>query len=82
MRSGAGFVADMLPVPDCAARVAQPTLIVATRQDGSVPFAHAESLAATIPDAELFDCRADSHLIWFGPEYPRIAAGIREFLAR
>ncbi|MER6004516.1 alpha/beta hydrolase [Nonomuraea angiospora] len=81
MRSGGGFVADMLPVPDCAAQVSQPTLVIATRNDRSVPFAHAESLAAAMPNAELVDTRADSHMIWFGPDYPRIAAKIRDFLA-
>ncbi|NUW38606.1 alpha/beta fold hydrolase [Nonomuraea rhodomycinica] len=81
MRSGRGFVADLLPVPDCAAQVSRPALVIATRHDRSVPFAHAESLAAAIPNAELVDSRADSHMIWFGPGYPRVAAKIREFLA-
>ncbi|MEV1179474.1 alpha/beta hydrolase, partial [Nonomuraea sp. NPDC049784] len=81
MRSGRGFVADMLPVPDCAAQVDQPALVIATRHDRSVPFAHAESLASTMPNAELVDTQADSHMIWFGPGYPRIAAKILQFLA-
>ncbi|MEV6981561.1 alpha/beta hydrolase [Sphaerisporangium sp. NPDC051017] len=81
MRSGYGFVADMLPVPDCAAQVSQPALVIATRRDRSVSFAHAESLAAALPNAELVDSRADSHMIWFGPDYPRIVAKIRAFLA-
>ncbi|WP_329084046.1 MULTISPECIES: alpha/beta fold hydrolase [unclassified Streptosporangium] len=81
MRSGHGFVADMLSVPDCAAQVGQSALVIATRHDRSVPFAHAESLASVLPNAELVDSRADSHMIWFGPDYPRIATKIREFLA-
>ncbi|MEV7009297.1 alpha/beta hydrolase [Streptosporangium sp. NPDC051022] len=81
MRSGHGFVADMLPVPDCAAEAGQPALVIATRHDRSVPFAHAESLVAAMPNAELVDSRADSHMIWFGPDYPRVAAKIRDFLA-
>ncbi|MEV8631582.1 alpha/beta hydrolase [Streptosporangium sp. NPDC051023] len=81
MRSGHGFVADMLPVPDCAAQVSQSALVIATRHDRSVPFAHAESLASVLPNAELVDSRADSHMIWFSPDYPRIATKIREFLA-
>jgi pimeloyl-ACP methyl ester carboxylesterase len=81
MRSGRGFVADMLPVPDCAPQVSQPALVIATRQDRSVPFAHAESLVAAMPRAELVDSRADSHMIWLGADYPRIAARIRDFLA-
>ncbi|MEV0308373.1 alpha/beta hydrolase [Nonomuraea fuscirosea] len=81
MRSGRGFVADMLPVPDCAAQVTQPTLVMATRHDRSVPFTHAESLVATIPSAELVVSQADSHMIWFGPGYSRLAARIVAFLA-
>ncbi|GAA4965353.1 alpha/beta hydrolase [Nonomuraea thailandensis] len=81
MRSGRGFAADMLPVADCAAQVSQPTLVIATRHDRSVPFAHAESLVATIPRAELVVSQADSHMIWFGPDYPRVAARIVDFLA-
>ncbi|MFE0147868.1 alpha/beta fold hydrolase [Nonomuraea sp. NPDC059007] len=80
MRSGSGFVADMLPVPDCAAQVHQPVLVIATRHDRSVAFAHAESLASVLPNAELVESRADSHMIWFGPDYPRIATKIGEFL--
>lgn len=80
MRSGRGFVADMLPVADCTAHISQPTLIIATRNDRSVPFAHAQSLATAIPRAELVESRADSHMIWFAPDYPAIAAQIRAFL--
>ncbi|MFB4271366.1 alpha/beta fold hydrolase [Nonomuraea sp. GTA35] len=81
MRSGRGFVADMLPVPDCAAQVSQPALVIATRHDRSVSFAHAESLVAAMPRAELVVSQADSHMIWFGPDYPRVAARIVDFLA-
>ncbi|MFF0772707.1 alpha/beta fold hydrolase [Nonomuraea wenchangensis] len=80
MRSGRGFAADLLPVADCASRVGQPALVIATRNDRSVPFAHAESLAAALPRAELVESRADSHLIWFGSDYPAVAARIRAFL--
>jgi pimeloyl-ACP methyl ester carboxylesterase len=67
-------------VPDCAARVSQPALIIASRHDRSVSFAHAKSLAAAMPRAELVTSQADSHMIWFGPDYPRIAARIGDFL--
>ncbi|WP_405149210.1 alpha/beta hydrolase [Sphaerisporangium sp. NBC_01403] len=81
MRSGAGFVNDMLAVPYCADQVTQPALVIASRTDRSVPFTHAESLAATIPRAELVESRADGHMIWFAPDYPAIAQRIRDFLA-
>ncbi|MEU4512214.1 alpha/beta hydrolase [Nonomuraea wenchangensis] len=80
MRSGRGFAADLLPVADCTSRVGQPTLVIATRNDRSVPFAHAESLVAALPRAELVESRADSHLIWFGSDCPAVAARIRAFL--
>jgi pimeloyl-ACP methyl ester carboxylesterase len=81
LRSGAGFLNDMLPVPDCAGQVIQPALVIASRTDRSVPFAHAESLTAALPRAELVESQADGHMIWFGPDYPAIATRIRDFLA-
>jgi pimeloyl-ACP methyl ester carboxylesterase len=81
MRSGQGFLADMLPVPDCAGKVTQPTLVIASRSDRSVPFAHAESLVAAMPRAELVESQADGHFIWFGRDYPAIVAKIEDFLA-
>jgi pimeloyl-ACP methyl ester carboxylesterase len=80
MRSGRGFLNDLRPVPDPTAEVAQPTLVIATRKDGAVPFAHAQSLVAAIEHARLVESRADSHLIWFGPDWPAIAETIRAFL--
>jgi hypothetical protein len=55
--------------------------VIATRRDGGVPFAHAQSLAAAIRRAELVESLADSHFIWFGPDWPTIAERIRVFLA-
>jgi len=43
-------------------------------------FAHAQSLVAAIEHARLVESRADSHLIWFGPDWPAIAETIRVFL--
>ncbi|MFC5204617.1 alpha/beta fold hydrolase [Streptomyces kaempferi] len=81
MRSGHGFLNDLRPTPDLTAEVCQPTLVIATRSDGGVPFTHALSLAAAIPNAELLESRADSHLIWFGADWPSIATKVRAFLA-
>lgn len=78
MRSGSGFLNDMLVVPDCAAQVGQPALIIASRTDRSVPFAHAESLATALPWAELVASQADGHMIWFGSDYPAIAGKIKD----
>src|SRR5436189_1615734 len=82
MRSGRGFLNDLRGAADVTAQVTQPVLIVASRQDGGVPFGHAEALAASLPQAELVESGASSHFIWFGDDYPAIAETIRQFLTR
>ncbi|RSN64229.1 alpha/beta fold hydrolase [Actinomadura sp. WAC 06369] len=90
MRSGSGFANDVqvMSAPDGvgrrasqAARLRCPALVIASRDDGSVPYAHARSLAGAIPDARLVPCTAPSHLIWFGDAYRDAAAAVIEFLA-
>jgi pimeloyl-ACP methyl ester carboxylesterase len=80
MRSGQGFLNDLRPTPDATGDVDQPTLVIATRNDGGVPFADAESLAAAIRHATLVQSQADTHLIWLGQDWPTIADRIRDFL--
>ncbi len=80
MRSGRGFVNDLRATPDVTARIDQPTVVIATRTDRGVPFAHAESLAAGIRHAELIESQAASHFVWLGPDWPVIAEQIRVFL--
>jgi pimeloyl-ACP methyl ester carboxylesterase len=81
MRSGHGFVNDLRPTPDVTAEVGQPTLVIASRQDRAVPFAHARSLASAIRHAELVTSQAGSHFIWFSGDYPQVADRIRGFLS-
>jgi pimeloyl-ACP methyl ester carboxylesterase len=80
MRSGRGFLNDLRPTPDVTARIDQPTLVIATRTDRGVPFAHAQSLASTIRHAELLESHADTHFIWLGADWPAIVERIRAFL--
>jgi pimeloyl-ACP methyl ester carboxylesterase len=80
MRSGRGFLNDLHPTPDITAGIDQPALVIATRTDGGVPFAHAQSLARSIRNAELIESRAHSHLVWLGRDWPAIAERIRVFL--
>ncbi|MEV4621382.1 alpha/beta fold hydrolase [Asanoa sp. NPDC049573] len=80
MRSGRGFVSDLRPTPDVTAGIDQPTLVIATRTDRGVPFAHAESLANTIRHASLVESQAHTHLVWLGTDWPSIADRIRTFL--
>jgi pimeloyl-ACP methyl ester carboxylesterase len=82
MRSGRGFLNDLRGAADVTAQVTQPALIIASRQDGGVSFAHAEALAASLPHATLVESGASSHFIWFGEDYPVIAETIRQFLTR
>jgi hypothetical protein len=81
MRSGRGFLNDLHPTPDITSQVTQPTLVIATRTDAGVPFAHARSLTTTIKHAELVESSAHSHFVWLGPDWPAIAERIRAFLA-
>jgi pimeloyl-ACP methyl ester carboxylesterase len=81
MRSGRGFLNDLHSTPDVTSQITQPTLIIASRKDGAVPFAHARSLAAGIPHAEQIVSDSSTHLIWLSPDYPVIAGKVRDFLA-
>jgi pimeloyl-ACP methyl ester carboxylesterase len=82
MRSGRGFSYDLRETPDVTAQVQQPTLVVATRTDGGVSFAHALSLVNAIRGAQLVESRAPSHMVWFGADWPIVAEQIRAFLTR
>ena len=80
MRSGRGFLNDLRPTPDITAQIDQPTLVIASRTDRGVPFAHAQWFAGAIRHADLVESRADSHFVWLGPDWPEIAVRIRAFL--
>lgn len=82
MRSGRGFVNDLATTldPDVARGVAQPTLVMASRSDGSVPFEHSAELARLIPNAQLFISEAPSHLLWFGGGAEALNDAIHGFL--
>ncbi|WP_232376104.1 alpha/beta fold hydrolase [Amycolatopsis aidingensis] len=81
MRSGQGFRNDLAAIRDRVGRVTQPTLIIASRNDGSVPFTHAEALASTVQHSNLVESAADSHFIWLSRDWPAISNKIRDFLA-
>jgi pimeloyl-ACP methyl ester carboxylesterase len=81
MRSGRGFRNDLRPAPDTTAELGQPTLVIASRNDGGVPFSHAEALATAIRHAELIESQSASHFVWFGPDWSAIAEKIHAFVA-
>ncbi|MEW9527344.1 alpha/beta fold hydrolase [Microbispora sp. NPDC049125] len=86
MRSGSGFSNDLRGFTDttayrrAAADVTQPALVIASPDDASVPFSHAQALADALPDVRLIAGRAPSHFIWFGDDYPALSAAITGFL--
>ena len=88
LRSGQGFVTDLSYAGTdhrqtrhaAQQRVTCPTLITASRHDRGVAWAHAEDLAATIPQARLEELPAPSHLFWIGPPRTHLVTTTRDFL--
>ena len=76
-RSGAGFAVDLRPPSDVSAHVGRPTLVLASRNDGSVDGSHPRRLVDTLPDARLvrvpraahFAYVERPHIVW--PEVER-----------
>ena len=79
-RSGAGFLHDLRHRCGDLGRITAPTLIIASQYDGSVGLTHARYAADHIPDAELFVCPAESHLLWFSPFNGAVEEKMRAFL--
>lgn len=82
MRSGAGFAADLHQRvdPDLERCTTQPTLVVASRTDGQVRWAHAEQLQRAIPHATSWVSPSSSHLVWCGSGGPATRQRTEEFL--
>jgi pimeloyl-ACP methyl ester carboxylesterase len=60
--------------------VQQPTLVVHSREDKSVPFSHAEWSLAHIAHAELCEAGFTGHFFWIGPDFTRLSQKIVAFL--
>jgi pimeloyl-ACP methyl ester carboxylesterase len=60
--------------------VHQPTLVIHSREDNSVPFAHAEWSLKNIPQAELCEAGCTGHFFWVGPDFPHLSQQMIEFL--
>lgn len=58
----------------------QPTLVVHSREDGSVPFSHAEWSLENIPHAALCEAGFTGHFFWIGPDFDIIGRRMVEFL--
>ncbi len=61
-------------------QIACPTLVVHGRADGNVPLAHAEFVAETVPNAELFAIEDCGHFIWVGPGAEHCRERVMAFL--
>jgi pimeloyl-ACP methyl ester carboxylesterase len=79
-QSSRGFLVDLRAPTDVTDNVAQPTLILASRNDGAVSFDHAEHLATTMQLATLVEVDTPTHLLWLGAGSDHTAAAIHSFL--
>jgi pimeloyl-ACP methyl ester carboxylesterase len=66
---------------DLLCAVHQPTLVIHSREDNSVPFAHAEWSLKHIPQSELCEAGFTGHFFWIGPDFPRISQRMVGFLS-
>ena len=60
--------------------IRQPTLVIHSREDNSVPFVHAEWSLKHIPQAELCEAGITGHFFWVDPEYQRICQNLIAFI--
>ncbi|OGN93204.1 MAG: hypothetical protein A2Z71_01905 [Chloroflexi bacterium RBG_13_50_21] len=60
--------------------VQQPTLVIHSREDKSVPFSHAEWSLKNIPQSTLSEAGFTGHFFWIGPEFHRISQSMVKFL--
>jgi pimeloyl-ACP methyl ester carboxylesterase len=80
LQSGSGFMHDLHHQCGDLQRIAAPTLVIASRYDGSVDVSHANYAADHIPNAEIFISPAESHLLWFSSYNAAIEEKMRAFL--
>jgi pimeloyl-ACP methyl ester carboxylesterase len=60
--------------------ISQPTLVIHSREDRSVPFSHAQWLLENIPQAELCESGFTGHFFWIGPNFTSVCQQMTEFL--
>jgi pimeloyl-ACP methyl ester carboxylesterase len=65
---------------DLLEAVRQPTLVIHSREDNSVPFSHAEWSLKHIPHAELCEAGITGHFFWVDPGFQRLAQRMIAFL--
>jgi pimeloyl-ACP methyl ester carboxylesterase len=65
---------------DVLVQVRQPALVIHSREDNSVPFAHAECSLKHIPQAVLCEAGVTGHFFWIGPDFPNLSQRMIAFL--
>jgi pimeloyl-ACP methyl ester carboxylesterase len=65
---------------DLLKSIRQPTLVIHSREDKSVPFSHAEWSLKHISQAEMCQAGCTGHFFWIGPDYPLIMQKLVAFL--
>jgi pimeloyl-ACP methyl ester carboxylesterase len=65
---------------DLLEAVRQPTLVIHSWEDNSVPFGHAEWSLKHIPQAELCEAGITGHFFWVDPDFQRLAQRMIAFL--
>jgi len=66
--------------PDLLAAIQQPTLVIHSREDNSVPFSHADWSLKHIPHAHLCEGGFTGHFFWIGPDFVPIGRRMVAFL--
>lgn len=64
--SGSGFILDVEHRAKNIEQIKCPTLIIHSKNDGSVGFSHVKFAKRKIRNSELFVAPTDTHFIWFG----------------
>lgn len=81
-RSGRGFAIDLRPPTDVSAQVTQPTLVLASPNDGSVDPTHPQHLVDVLPNARLVEVPTPCHVLWLGEGSEETASALGDFLSR
>ncbi len=78
--SGTGFIYDVEHRAKDIQKITCPTLIIHSKNDGSVPFSHAEYANRKILNSKLFVAPTDSHFIYIGPGSKEVLQKRTDFL--
>jgi pimeloyl-ACP methyl ester carboxylesterase len=80
--SGNGFVYDVEHRARDIDRISCPTMIIHSKNDGCIPFSHAEYANRQIRNSEMYAAPTESHFVYVGPGSDEVLAKRMEFLSR